>query len=60
MELLTLEDVMKETKQYFASGKGNPILESVMIKHMEIKKEVPPAVLTSLNLKPIQAYRRTK
>lgn len=57
--ILTLEQVIAETKAYFDDGKGNPILKEVMVEYMRAKKEVPFAVLTSLGLEKVIGYRHT-
>lgn len=57
-KLLTLEEVIAETAAYFDAGNGNPILREPMLKYMTDKNEVPHAVLVSLGLERVVAYRK--
>jgi len=57
--ILTLEQVIAETKAYFDDGNGNPLLKEVMLEHMRTRKEVPISVLTSLGLEKVTGYKHT-
>jgi len=57
-EILTLEGVVKEMEAYFDAGNGNPILRGPMALHIVTKKDVPLAVLESLKLERITAWKR--
>ena len=56
-EYLTAEQVLAEVDEY-CTTKGNPILAPHMRKAYERDGKMPPAVLTSLNLRPITMWQR--
>lgn len=56
--LMTGDQVMDEVKRYFAAGNGNPILEPHILDHYAKTSNVVHAVLVSLRLEKVSAWRR--